>query len=233
MPGFYFTFDMYYWILVVPAMLLAVWAQFRVQSAFSRYNRVYTMRGVSAAMVARQILDQNGLSHIRIEHVSGRLSDHYDPKGGVIRLSDEVYGSTSVGAIGVAAHEAGHAVQYVQHYFPIKIRAVLIPITTIGSNVAIPLAIIGLFMGLDWLVNLGILLFLAVVLFQLVTLPVEFNASRRALRTLETENFLTGEELAGAKKVLSAAAITYVAALVVAVANLLRLILLRNRERDR
>ena len=150
----------------------------------------------------------------------------------MIRLSDEVYGSTSVGAIGVAAHEAGHAVQYAQNYFPIKIRAALIPITTIGSNLAIPLAIIGLFMGLDWLVNLGILLFLAVVLFQLVTLPVEYNASRRALNTLETESLLTGEELAGAKKVLSAAALTYVAALVVAVANLLRLILLRNRKRD-
>ena len=133
----------------------------------------------------------------------------------------------------MAAHEAGHAVQYAQHYFPIKIRAALIPITTIGSNAAIPLAIIGLLMGLDWLVNLGILLFLAVVLFQLVTLPVEYNASHRALRTLETESFLTGEELAGAKKVLSAAALTYVAALIVAVANLLRLILLRNRERDR
>ena len=232
MPGFYFTFDIYYWILVIPAMLLAVWAQFRVQSAFSKDNRVYTMRGVSAAMVARQILDQNGLAHIRIEHVSGRLSDHYDPKNGVIRLSDEVYASTSVGAIGVAAHEAGHAVQYAQHYFPIRIRAALIPITTIGSNLAIPLAIIGLFMGLYWLVDVGIILFLAVVLFQLVTLPVEYNASGRALRTLESENFLTAEELSGAKKVLSAAALTYVAALVVAVANLLRLLLLRNRNRD-
>ena len=232
MPGFYFTFDIYYWILVIPAMLLAVWAQVRVQSAFSKDNRVYTMRGVSAAMVARQILDQNGLAHIRIEHVSGRLSDHYDPKNGVIRLSDEVYASTSVGAIGVAAHEAGHAVQYAQHYFPIRIRAALIPITTIGSNLAIPLAIIGLFMGLYWLVDVGIILFLAVVLFQLVTLPVEYNASGRALRTLESENFLTAEELSGAKKVLSAAALTYVAALVVAVANLLRLLLLRNRNRD-
>ena len=232
MPGFYCTFNIYYWSLVIPAILLAVCAQFRVQSAFSKYNRVYTMRGVSAAMVARQILDQNGLAHIRIEHVSGRLSDHYDPKNGVIRLSDEVYASTSVGAIGVAAHEAGHAVQYAQHYFPLRIRAALIPITTIGSNLAIPLAIIGLFMGLYWLVDVGIILFLAVVLFQLVTLPVEYNASGRALRTLESENFLTAEELSGAKKVLSAAALTYVAALVVAVANLLRLLLLRNRNRD-
>ena len=132
----------------------------------------------------------------------------------------------------MAAHEAGHAVQYAQHYFPIRIRAALIPITTIGSNLAIPLAIIGLFMGLYWLVDVGIILFLAVVLFQLVTLPVEYNASGRALRTLESENFLTAEELSGAKKVLSAAALTYVAALVVAVANLLRLLLLRNRNRD-
>lgn len=232
MPGFYFHFDSYYWILVVPAMLVAVWAQFRVQSAFTKYNQVHTMRGVSAAMVARQILDQNGLSHIRIECVSGRLSDHYDPRAGVIRLSGEVYGSTSVGAIGVAAHEAGHAVQYARNYLPIKIRAALVPVTTIGSNIAIPLAFMGLFMGLDWLVNLGILLFLTVVLFQLITLPVEFNASRRALNTLETENFLTSEELSGAKRVLSAAALTYVAALIVAVANLLRLILLRNRNRD-
>lgn len=227
-----FFLDSYYWILVIPAMILAVWAQMRVQSTFSKYERVQTARGLTAAMVTRQILDANGLQHIRIERVNGRLSDHYDPRGGVIRLSESVYDRSTVGAIGVAAHEAGHAVQYAQHYVPIKIRAFLIPITNIGSNLAIPLAIMGIALGWGWLIDVGIVLFLAVVLFQLITLPVEYNASSRAIRTLEMANYLTDDELRGAKKVLSAAALTYVAALVVAVANLMRLLLLRRRERN-
>ena len=228
-----FFLDSYYWILIVPAMLLAVWAQMRVQSTFSKYERVFTMRGMTASTVTRQILDMNGLYHIRIERVNGRLSDHYDPKAGVIRLSDAVYNSTSIGAIGVAAHEAGHAVQYAQHYGPIKLRAGLIPVTNIGSSLAVPLAIMGAALGMGWLIDVGIVLFLAVVLFQLVTLPVEYNASGRAIRTLRESRFLSDSELNGAKKVLSAAALTYVAALVVAVANLARLLLLRNRERNR
>ena len=228
-----FFVDSYYWILVVPAMLLAVWAQMRVQTTFSKYERVFSMRGMTAAAVTRQILDANGLYHIRVEWTQGRLSDHYDPKNNVIRLSQAVYNSTSIGAIGVAAHEAGHAMQYAQHYAPIKLRAMLIPLTNIGSSLAVPLAVMGLALGMGWLIDVGIVLFLAVVLFQLVTLPVEYNASRRAIRTLDAYGYLNETELKGAKKVLSAAALTYVAALVTAVANLARLLLLRGRERDR
>ncbi len=227
-----FWMDQYYLFLVIPAMLLAVFASIQVNSTFDRYNRVYNARGYTAAMAARQILDQNGLQNVQIERVAGKLSDHYDPRANVIRLSDSVYGSTSVGAIGVAAHECGHAIQYATGYFPIRIRAAIIPVTNIGSNLGIPLAIFGLFFGWGWLVDLGILLFLTVVVFQLVTLPVEFNASHRALATLESQMMLDSGELQGARKVLSAAAMTYVAALIVAVANLLRLLALRNRNND-
>lgn len=228
---FFYWMDRYYLFLVIPAMLVAVLAQIQVSSTFSRYQQVHSRRGMTAAEAARRILDANGLHQVRVERVSGRLTDHYDPRSHVIRLSDSVYSSDSVGAIGVAAHECGHAVQYAQHYAPIKLRAALIPITTIGSNVAIPLAILGLVFGWSLLTDVGILLFAAVVLFQLITLPVEFNASRRAVATLDSQMLLEGEELAGAKKVLTAAALTYVAALIVAVANLLRLLLLRNNRR--
>ena len=227
-------FDYYYLVLVIPALLLTLWAQMKVKSTFARYDRVPNRQGLTAAMVARQILDSNGLRHIRIERVSGQLTDHYSPREDVIRLSDSTYNSTSVGALGVAAHEVGHAIQHDTGYFPIKLRNAIIPISQIGSAAAIPLAILGLIMGFPLLVDVGILLFCAVVLFQLITLPVEFNASRRALRTLEEDRILEGEELTGAKKVLTAAAMTYVAALIVAVANLLRLILLaQSRERRR
>ncbi len=229
----YFYIDSYYWILVVPAIMIALFAQIKVQSTFKKYNQVYAVRGLTAAEAARRILDNNGLSHIRVERVAGTLTDHFDPRNNVIRLSDAVYGSSSVGAIGVAAHEAGHAIQYDVGYFPIKIRAAMIPITNIGSSLAFPLAAFGLLFGFLWLVDFGILLFLAVVLFQLVTLPVEFNASRRALHTLEADQMLTETEIAGARRVLSAAAMTYVAALVTAVANLLRLIMIRNEREDR
>lgn len=227
----YFYFDSYYLFLVVPALLIAMWAQFNVQSAFHKYNRISNSRGLTADQAARQILDDNGLYQVSIERVPGKLSDHYDPKANVIRLSDSTYGSMSVGAIGVAAHEAGHAVQYATGYFPIKIRSVLIPITQIGSSIAIPLAIFGIVFSFYPLVTIGILLFCAVVLFQLITLPVEFNASRRALKTLDESHMLEGEELIGAKRVLRAAALTYVAGLLVAVANLVRLIALSNRRR--
>lgn len=222
--------DQYYLFLVIPAVLLSVWASFKVNSTFDRYNRIGNRRGYTGAMVARMLLDRNGLQNVRVEMTSGRLSDHYDPHTNVVRLSESVYNSTSVGAIGVAAHECGHAVQYAQGYFPMKIRSVMIPITNIGSNVGIPLAIFGLFFGWEILTNVGILLFLAVVVFQLVTLPVEFNASRRAIQTLDSDMILDGDELLGAKKVLTAAALTYVAALIVAVANLARLLLLKNRR---
>lgn len=223
--------DSYYFLLVIPALMIAMFAQVRVNSAFNKYSKLQNQRGYTAAEVARRILDQNGLSLVQIERVSGKLTDHYDPRANVIRLSDSVYGSTSCASIGVAAHEVGHAIQYAQSYFPIKIRAAILPVTKIGSAAAVPLAILGIAMGFEILINIGILLFCAVVLFQLITLPVEYNASRRAVKTLEEDMILTGEELTGAKKVLSAAALTYVAALITAIANLLRLLLLRDRRR--
>ncbi len=227
------TIDRYYLFLVIPALLISMWAQVQVKSTFARYNRVPNRRGYTGAMLARQILDENGLQHIRIERVAGQLSDHYSPKEDVIRLSDSTYNSTSVGALGVAAHEVGHAIQYDVGYFPIKIRNALIPITQVGSSVAIPLAVLGLILSFPLLTEIGILLFCAVVLFQLFTLPVEFNASRRAVRTLDEDGILDQDELKGAKKVLSAAAMTYVAALIVAIANLARLLALRDRNQRR
>ena len=224
--------DQYYLFLVIPACLIALWAQVKVNSTFNKYNAVHNARGYTGAMVARRILDQNGLQNVRIERVRGHLSDHFDPRSNVVRLSDSTYDSTSVGAIGVAAHECGHAVQYAVHYFPMKLRSAVIPVSNIGSNLGIPLAIIGLIMNSDILFNVGILLFLAVVVLQLITLPVEFNASRRAIQTLDSEMILDSGELTGARRVLTAAALTYVAALIGAGANLLRLILLRNRNRN-
>ncbi|WMJ22379.1 zinc metallopeptidase [Paludicola sp. MB14-C6] len=226
----FFWYDQYYLFLVVPAALIALWAQIKVKTTFNKYSGYHAARGYTAAMVARQILDENGLQNVRIEHICGNLSDHFDPRSNVIRLSDSVYNSTSVASIGVAAHEVGHAIQYAKNYAPIKFRAALIPITQLGSSIAIPLAIFGFAIRMDWLMTFGILLFSAVVLFQLITLPVEFNASARAIKTLETDMILDEIELQGAKKVLTAAALTYVAALLVAIANLVRLLLLRNRD---
>ena len=225
--------DYYYWILVIPALLISLIAQVKVKSTYARYNRVPNRRGYTAAMLARQILDENGLQHIRIERVAGELTDHYSPKEDVIRRSDSTYTATSVGALGVAAHEVGHAIQYGVGYVPIKVRNAFIPITQIGSSIAFPLAILGLILGFPLLTEVGILLFCAVVIFQLLTLPVEFNASHRAIRTLREDNILDADELKGAKKVLAAAAMTYVAALLVAFANLLRLLALRDRNQRR
>lgn len=227
----YFFIDVYYWILVIPAVFVALWAQVRVKSTFHRYNSVLNTKGLTAEMVARQILDRNGLYSVRIERTPGSLSDHYDPRTNVVRLSDSTYGNTSVGALGVAAHEVGHALQYAVGYVPIKLRSVIIPISQIGSALSFPLILLGLIFSFPFFINAGILLFSAVVLFQLVTLPVEFNASRRALKTLEDDQILETQELAGAKKVLSAAAMTYLAAVLVSLVQLLRLILLTNRRR--
>lgn len=225
--------DYYYWILVIPAMIISLIAQIQVKSTFARYNRVPNRKGYTAAMLARQILDENGLQHIRIERVAGELTDHYSPKEDVIRLSDSTYNSTSVGALGVAAHEVGHAIQYGVGYFPIKVRNAFIPITQIGSSIAWPLAILGIILGFPLLTEVGILLFCAVVLFQLLTLPVEFNASHRALAAIEQNGILTDDELAGARKTLSAAAMTYVAATAAALAQLLRLLVLFGNNRRR
>lgn len=228
----YWDSTYYYLILVVPALLISIWAQIRVKSAFSRYSQVHNSRGLTGYLVARQILDSNGLQHVRIECVPGSLTDHFDPTKEVVRLSQAVYNSPSVAAIGVAAHECGHAIQYQRGYVPLKIRKAMVPITNIGSALSWPIALIGLLVGLPWLVNAGILLFVVVVVFQLITLPVEFNASYRALDILKDRQMLAeGEELKGAKKMLMAAALTYVAALLVSIANLLRLLALANSRR--
>ena len=229
---FFYYFDRYYWILIVPAMIFAMWAQMRVSSTFNRYSKVGSARGLSAAQVCRQILDENGLFAVRVERVSGNLTDHYDPRSNVIRLSDSVYNSTSVAAIGVAAHEAGHAVQYSVGYVPIKIRNSIIPVSKLGSTLSMPILLVGLLFNSGVLVEIGILLFSTMALFQLVTLPVEFNASGRALRTLGDYHILDDEETRMAGKVLKAAALTYVAALLSSVAQLLRLILLYGRRRN-
>lgn len=230
---FFYPYDYYYLILVVPALLISLWAQLKVKSTFNRYEQVYARQGITAAQAARRILDQNGLYGVRIEMTGGKLTDHYDPRTNVIRLSQSVYNSPSVAALGVAAHEAGHAVQYGVNYLPIKIRNGLVPITNICSSLSIPLVIIGFIMSARPLVIAGILLFAAVAVFQFVTLPVEFNASRRAIAVLGESGMLDEGELQGAKRVLSAAAMTYVAALLVSLAQLLRLVLLANqRNRD-
>lgn len=222
--------DRYYFILIIPAMLIGLWAQFNVKSTFSRYSRELSKRGITGAEAARVILDRNGLQHVKVEAIAGSLTDHFDPRSNVIRLSSDVYGKTNVAAIGVAAHEAGHAIQAGVSYTPMKIRAAIIPITNIGSAAAIPIAMLGLFAGIGFLVDIGVVLFSAVVLFQLVTLPVEFNASSRALKALEPSGLLDKGEVADAKKVLTAAGLTYVAALVSSLATLLRLILLSRRN---
>lgn len=228
----YLYYDSYYLILVLPALLIAILAQAKVKTTFHRYAAFYSSRGRTAAQVVRQILDDNALTSVQIEHVRGELTDHYDPRANVIRLSDSVYNSTSVASIGVAAHEAGHAVQHAVGYMPIRLRNAVLPVANIGSNLAMPIIVIGLLFSYQPLVSVGILLFSALVLFQLVTLPVEFNASRRALATLRNSHMLEGEELSGAKRVLTAAAMTYVSSALVSAMQLLRLVLLSNRRRD-
>ena len=228
-----FGFFYYDWtiLIVLPALIFTIWAQISVNSRFNKYSQVRTSRGLTGAEAARRILDENGLSHVRIERVRGSMTDHYDPRDNVIRLSETVHDVASVAAVGVAAHEAGHAVQYAKHYGPIKLRASILPITRIGSMMAMPIFIIGLLFTMEPLLLMGILLYSAVTLFQLVTLPVEFNASARALATLEHSHMMFGDELAGARKVLSAAAMTYVAALATSLLTLLRLLALANRRR--
>ena len=201
--------------------------------SFSKYSGVRNSRGYTGADAARAILDRNGLSYIRIEHINGELTDHYDPSANVIRLSDSVYNNDSVAAVGVAAHEAGHAVQYAEGYGPIKVRSAIIPITQFGSNLSTPLVILGIIFSSNVLITAGILLFCTVVLFQAITLPVEFNASGRALKVLREEHFLDDDEMKGAKSVLTAAALTYVAAMFSALASLARLLLIRNRNNSR
>lgn len=224
-----------YWdstiIILIPAIIFSIAAQIMVKSAFSEYSKVRNSRGLTGADAAREILDRNGLTNVRIEHISGSLTDHYDPRANVIRLSDDVYGSATVAAVGVAAHEAGHAVQYAEGYYPIKIRNAIIPVTRFGSSLSTPLVILGLALSWDFLITAGILLFCAVVLFQAITLPVEFNASGRALKTLRSSHFLEDDEMKGARSVLTAAAMTYVAAMLSALLSLVRLLVISGRRR--
>lgn len=226
----YYPFDSTYLILMLPALLFSLWAQHLVKSNFNKFSKVKTARGMTGAEAARRILTDAGVANVRVERTAGNLTDHFDPRENVIRLSDSVYNAPTVAAVGVAAHETGHALQYANGYFPMKIRAAIIPVTNIGSKLSIPLVILGLVLGMTGLINIGIWLFCAVVLFQLATLPVEFNASARAVTILGETNMLDEDELSGAKKVLTAAAMTYVAALVNAVVQLLRLISLANRR---
>ena len=235
MFGYYYGFDIYYLILVVPCIILSMWAQHSVNSTFNRYSKVYSRRGMTGAQAAAAVLRQNGVNNVQIEHISGKLSDHFDPSTNVIRLSDSVYSSTSVAAIGVAAHEAGHAVQYAVGYTPMKVRAAIIPLTKFGSTLAWPLIILGLVLNFSGLMMAGVLLFGTATLFQLVTLPVEINASRRALQTISNAGLLYEDEYPAAKKTLTAAAMTYVAALAVSAAQFLRLLLIfgGRRRNDR
>jgi len=231
-------FDWTYVVLVLPAVLLSLWASSSVKSTFQRYSREHSRRGITGADAAQRVLRANGVMNVRIERVSGELTDHYDPKANVIRLSQTVHDSTSTAAIGVACHEAGHAVQYAKGYGPIHLRAAIIPVTNLGSKLAMPLILIGLllsaFEGLSYgFVYVGIACFGLSLVFQLVTLPVEFNASRRAMQAIEAGDMLTQEEQRGARKTLTAAAMTYVAATAVSLAQLLRLVLLFGGRRRR
>ena len=238
--SYYYGFDWTYIVLVLPCILLSLWASSNVNSTFQKYSKQFSQRRLTGAEAAQRVLAANGVRGVRIDRVSGNLTDHFDPKTNVIRLSDSVYDSTSTAAIGVACHEAGHAVQYAQDYAPIKLRAAIIPITNFGSKIAMPLILIGILLSAlgnvsYTFVYLGIAAFSLSLVFQLVTLPVEFNASRRAMEAIESANILTEEEQRGARKTLKAAAMTYVAATAVSLAQLLRLILIfggRSRRRD-
>lgn len=233
---YYYGYDPTYLYFLLPCLLIATIASLRVNSTFRKYSKQLSMRGITGAEAAKRVLAFQGVNHVEVQRVNGNLTDHYDPKKNVIRLSESVYDSTSTAAIGVACHEAGHAVQYAKHYGPIKLRAAIIPITNIGSKLALPLILIGFLMeslgAVSYIfIDLGILCFSLSLIFQLITLPVEFNASRRALRTINDLNLLSEDECIGARKTLRAAAMTYVASTLVAAAQVLRLFLLFGRRR--
>ena len=218
-------YDYYYFIFVVPAMLISLWAQLRVKSTYSKMSKLPNTRGLTGAQAAQRVLSYYGITDVRIEQVAGTLTDHYDPRSNVIRLSQGVYNASSIAAVGIACHEAGHAAQHAESYKPIAVRNAILPVANIGSASGIWLAVIGLMLNLTILVQIGIILYAFVALFQLVTLPVEFNASSRALKVIDETQMLQGEEYRGARKVLSAAAMTYVAALLVSIMSLLRMLL--------
>lgn len=232
----YWYWDWYYYVTVIPALLFVFWAQFRVNSTFRKYANLHNARSITGARAAQYVLSRSGVSGVRIERVSGSLTDHYDPRENVIRLSESVYDSTSAAAVGVACHEAGHAVQYAENYGPIRLRAALIPVTNFACRLVLPLFIVSILLAptlpFAWyLSDVCLAAFFLSTLLQVVTLPVEFNASRRAVRAIENQGLLHGEELEGARRVLNAAAMTYVAALALSLMQLARFLLRRNRYR--
>ncbi len=228
----FYSLDIYYFVLVIPALILSMYAQFKVSSTFSKYSAIMNKKGITGKQVAERILNMNGLQNISVHPINGNLTDNYNPAKKTVNLSESVYNSMSVAALGVAAHETGHAIQHSVKYAPLNLRNTIFPVVRISSSAAVPLALLGFITGIEILISAGIILFSAVVAFQLITLPVEFNASRRALRMLDEYGMLSEDELSLVKKVLSAAAMTYLASAITGIANLLRLILLsRNRRR--
>ena len=230
--------DLTYIVLVMPAVLLSLWASWNVNSTYRRYSQNSNSRGLTAAEAARRVLNANGLSNVTIECIPGELTDHYDPSANVVRLSEGVFGSCSTAAIGVACHEVGHAIQHATGYLPVRIRSAIVPVTNIGAKLSVPLIMAGLLLSgfsqkLIMAAYIGILLFSLCAVFQIVTLPTEFNASRRALVSIQDMNLLTGEELTGARRTLRAAALTYVAALTTTLVQLLRFIILVNARNNR
>ncbi len=234
MPHYYFYgFDIYYLTLILPAFIISLVAQVKVKSTFSKYSQMLSTNRITGAEAARRVLSAHGVYDVKIEHISGSLSDHFDPRTKVIRLSDSVYDSTSVAAVGVASHEAGHAVQYAQGYAPIKIRNAIVPVVNFSSRFSWIAILLGIFFSNSYLILAGIILFSFATLFQIVTLPVEFNASKRAMETIRDEYLLREEEeVKGARRVLTAAAMTYVAAVVMSIAQLLRLLAIFGRRRN-
>jgi len=226
-----FLFDQYYLLLVVPTLILSLWAQFKVKSTFAKYSKITSKKRISGQDSAALLLKANNIRDVQIESVAGTLTDHYDPSSKKVRLSQPVFSERSIAAIGVAAHETGHAIQHATGYGPLVLRSTLVPIANIGSRFGPLLAIVGLFLAHPLVINIGIILFGGAVLFYLITLPVEFDASARAIATLRENNVLTQDELAGVRKVLTAAAMTYVASALTAVMSLLRLILLSRSRR--
>lgn len=224
-------FDPMYFLFMIPGLIISMWASARVNSTYKKYQNVRILSGLTGAQAARQILDGNGLQHVAVNHVTGNLTDHYDPRTQTVNLSDATYASPSVGAVGVAAHECGHAVQDATGYTFLKVRNAIVPVCNIGSRLSVPLIIAGFLLSITQLVSVGIILFSLAVVFQLITLPVEFNASARALQTLNSTGMVTPEESGGVKNVLTAAALTYVAALLQSLLQLLYYITLSNRRR--
>lgn len=227
---YYYGFDIYYIILILPAFLISLIAQIKVSSTFSKFSKTINMSGLTGAAAAEKVLLSHGVTNVTVERVGGNLTDHFDPRTNVIRLSDSVYDSTSVAAVGVAAHEAGHAVQYAQGYTPIKIRNTILPVVNFGSRFSFIAILLGIVFASDLLITAGIILFSFATLFQIITLPVELNASKRAMQTIRGQALLSDDEAVGAKKVLTAAAMTYVAAVIMSIAQLLRLLLLNRRR---